>query len=371
MVIRRRYVSAAILCVAIIPGMVFPGLSQAERATISEQTPVTTIAAYQPNPQLEGRLAISGSDTMKPLLRRLAGDFTAQHPRVKLAIEGGGGGGSKEFEGSGSTQGIREFVMGISSQRRGDKARGTGHEGAAKVTVLASSRQLSDEERKHFVSHFGYEPIPFPVAMDAVAIYVHQSNPVASLSLDQLAGIFGEEASAQRIETWGQAGVKDLADQPIHLYGRDKRSGTRDFFVDMALHGHRMKGSITEKPGSASEVLAISQDPLGIGYAGIGFNRSDVRIVPLQDAGGSIVPPSLQAVTTESYPLSRTLWLYINQEPNTKYDPVLLEFLRYVNSPRGQAMVATAQAYPLPESVVAKNHALLNGASVTAMRSRP
>ncbi len=322
------------------------------------KSPAAGLVNYTPNPHLEGRLAIAGSDTMRPLLTRLVGNFTLQHRKVKIAVES-----------FGSAQGIREFIIGISAQRRGDKLRGTGHDGASQVTVLASSREMTAEERNKFSSRFGYEPLAIPIALDAVAIYAHKSNPIRSLTLDQVDGIFSStrKRGGPDIMTWGQLGLETLGTQPIHLYSRDKRSGTRDFFDAVALQGGDLKPSATEEPGSASEVLAIAGDALGIGYAGVGFEISDVRVVPLaKESGAAAIAPTTETVANGSYPLSRPLYLYVNQGPNAKFDPVLLEFLRYVNSPQGQSVVVSAKAYPLPQVLLAKNLDLLNTASPTS-----
>lgn len=341
-------VLAAGLTMAILSGIgSIAGAEQVER--IVRVANVTTEAPYQPMTAVEGRLSIAGSDTMRPLLVKLAADFSRNHSKAKVAVEGGG-----------SSQGLREFVLGLSGQRRGDKARGTGTEGASTVTVFASSRALNEQEHGHFMSRFGYEPLAIPIAMDAVAIYVHASNPIPHLSLEQLASIYGT-GSASPLATWGQLGLADRwAQAPIEVYGRDNRSGTKTFFSELVLQGKPQKATVLEEPGSASEVLTIARNPFAIGYAGIGFNISDVRVVPLAGANSAQpVAPTAETVTTGSYPLSRPLYLYINSDPQSEMHPVLLEFLRYVNSRQGQAVVLAAKVYPLPQATVENNQALL------------
>lgn len=300
---------------------------------------------------VEGRLTIAGSDTMRPLLVRLAADFHRTHPKAKIAVEGGG-----------STQGLREFVLGLSFQRRGDKARGTGNEGAATVTVFASSRPLTESEHGRFVSRFSYEPIAMPIALDAVALYVHASNSIPHLSLEQLAHIYGGDLGDKALSKWAQLGVPNgRGESTIDAYGRDNRSGTRSFFSEIVLHGNPQKPSVIEEPGSASEVLAIARNPNAIGYAGIGFNISEVRIVPLIGKDGvTPVAPTAETVTSGEYPLSRPLYLYVNSQPGSKMHPVLQEFLQYVNSQRGQTIVKTEGAFPLSPSQREANNNMLH-----------
>lgn len=317
-----------------------------------------TLIAYEPVKGLEGRLTITGSDTMGPLLDQLAFEFGRlyAYPKVSVFVEH-----------PGSALAIREFLVGFSQQRRGDKARSFGHAAAGEVSILASSRLLSPEERGRFQSRYGHEVMEVPIAEDAVALYVHKDNPIQQLTMEQVDAIFSitrKAGGAQDIRTWGQLGLNgDWQRQPIHLHGRDNRSGTREFFIQAALQEGALKPEVQEAPGSASEVLAIARDPLAIGYAGIGFQGSFVKAVSLAPrADQPAVMPSAESVVNKTYPLRRTLYLYVNQDPNQTFDdPLLQEFLKFVNSREGQQMVAKAQLYPLSKEQMEKNLAVITG----------
>ena len=315
---------------------------------------------YQPAQGISGRVTIVGSDTMQPLMAKLAAAFRSFQPNTKFGVEG-----------QGSSEAIREFMLGLSLQHRGDKSGGKGTQGASSSDLLASSRPLTDQERKGFVSHHGYEPIGIPIAMDAVAIYVHNENPIESLTLEQIDGIFSstlKRSKGARLTTWGQVGLKDRWNQqPIHLYGRNKKSGTREFFKQVALIDGEIHDDVQEQPGSASEILAIAQDPLAVGYAGVGFHSSMVRIVPLaQEAEGAAILPSAESVSNGQYPLARPLYLYVNKNQKEKLDPVVWEFLKFVNSRQGQETVARANFYPLTAAQISKNFELLGQSLLTA-----
>jgi phosphate transport system substrate-binding protein len=328
-------------------------LAQSGHDSISEQ--------YQPAQGIGGRVTIAGSDTMQPLMAKLAASFRSFQPNAKFGVEG-----------QGSSESIREFMLGLSFQRRGDKAGGRGTEGASSTGLLASSRPLTEQEVKGFASHHGYEPIGIPIAMDAVAIYVHKDNPVASLTLEQVDGMFSSTLKRSRagaVTTWGQIGLKDSwASQPIHTYGRNKKSGTREFFKHVALLDGELHDDVQEQPGSASEILAIAQDPLAVGYAGVGFQSSMVRIIPLAaELGGTAILPSAESVSNGQYPLARPLYLYVNKNPDGKLDPVVGEFLKFVNSRQGQETVARANFYPLTAAQISRNLELLGHSLVTAL----
>jgi phosphate transport system substrate-binding protein len=337
------------------------GTALAEQVNLLAQSGSDSITEqYQPVQGISGRVTIVGSDTMQPLMAKLAATFRALQPNTKFGVEG-----------HGSSEAIREFMLGLSLQFRGDKSGGGGTQGASSSDLLASSRPLTDQERKGFASRHGYEPIGIPIAMDAVAIYVHNDNPIERLTLEQIDGLFSstlKRSKGERLTTWGQVGLKDRwSQQPIHLYGRNKKSGTREFFKQVALIDGELHDDVQEQPGSASEILAIAQDPLAVGYAGVGFQSSMVRIVPLaHEAEGAAILPSAENVASGLYPLARPLYLYVNKNPKEKLDPVVSEFLKFLNSRQGQETVARANFYPLTAAQISKNLELLGQSLVTA-----
>ncbi|MEW6545252.1 MAG: phosphate ABC transporter substrate-binding protein [Nitrospirota bacterium] len=341
------------LSMALLPGSAFaehPGITQANPKVDPQ------VQAYSSTQELSGRLTIAGSDTMRPLLVKLAGEFTNYHPGVRIMVEG-----------IGSREAIKSFVFGYSLQRRGEKAR-KGHNGASEVNLLASSRELTEKEIEAFASTNGYVPLAIPVATDAVTVYVHRDNPIEGMTLAQIDAIFGtarKRGYSEDIKTWGQAGLRDgWQRQPIHLYGRDSNSGTRDFFRTSALLDGDLKDEIKEMPGSASEILAIARDPLGIGYAGTGFQTSYVRAVPVaEDQGKPFVAPDRDSVLSGRYPLRRQLYLYVDSGDR---NAVLDEFLKFVNSREGQQTVVRANLYPLSKGQIESNLAALEGGTKTA-----
>ncbi len=353
---RRRQIALGmgrLVCLAIL----WSGSAHAEHPGRTHTNSVDPqIAAYAPTRDLAGRLTIAGSDTMQPLLIKLANDFTRQQPGVRFVIEDVGSG-----------EAIKEFIHGYSLQRRGEKAR-KGHNGATELNLLASSRLMTEQEIATFSSVNGYEPLAIPIAMDAVTVYVNRDNPIQGLTLAQLDAIFGRERKrgyADDITTWGQVGLADRwQGQPIRAYGRSKGSGTRDFFTAVALLDGSLKEGITETPGSASEILAIARDPLAIGYAGTGFQTSHVKAVPIaEDQGKPSVAPSSESVLDGSYPLRRHLYLYVDKGD---LNPVLEEFLKFVNSREGQQVAVRAGLYPLSKGEVERNVALLSQEAQTA-----
>jgi phosphate transport system substrate-binding protein len=117
------------------------------------------------------------------------------------------------------------------------------------------------------------------------------------------------------------------------------------------------------EPGASPLVLAISNDPLGIGYAGVLFQElTTVKILAIAErAGEPFVKPSAETVRQGIYPMGRKLFLYANKAPNQELTPLVREFLEFANSREGQEMVVQSGFYPLSISEVTSNLALLAG----------
>lgn len=298
---------------------------------------------YSPAAQVSGGFKVQGSDTMHSLMRRLVLDFQARQPKISIDLKSGG-----------SAKSIAEFLEPPQPGRIVAK-----EERAKQVLLVSSSRELFDAEVRKFASQRGYEPLAIPIAVDAVALYVHKDNPLKGLTLDQVDAVFStahHRGHKQDIATWGDLGLGNGWEKaPIQLYGRDRKSGTRAFFQEHVLAGGDFKTNLKEEPGAASVILALSRDQLGIGYSGIGLQASSVRIVPLAEIEGMpLIMPSASTVADQTYPLRRLLYLYVDKAPGASLSPAVQEFLTFVKSREGQEAVVRAGFYPLPMDQVAQ-----------------
>lgn len=310
----------------------------------------STLARYNPQAQVSGTFKIQGSETMYPLLTRLSMEFQRRQPKVAIDVRGGG-----------STKAIAEFLQPPLSK--------TGNvmileERASSFQLIATSRELFDGEVKEFVAQHGYEPTAVPVAVDAVALYVHKDNPLSGLTLDQVDAMFSTTRNRgykTPIKLWGELGLTDGWEKaPIQLYGRDRKSGTRAFFQEHCLAGGEFMPGLHEDPGAASVILDLSRDQLGIGYSGLGLQASTVRVVPLAEAAGMpFVTPSSSTVADQTYPLRRVLHLYVDKSPKTPLPAAAQEFLAFVMSYEGQEAVMKAGFFPLPPKQASKSAVVL------------
>ena len=103
----------------------------------------------------------------------------------------------------------------------------------------------------------------------------------------------------------------------------------------------------------------MTEDRFGIGYSGIGYRTSGVKVVALSEKGGVFSDGSYADVVSGKYPLSRFLYIYVNKAPGKALDPSVLEFLKLVYSQQGQEIVVKDGYMPLPAKIVAEELAKL------------
>lgn len=278
---------------------------------------------------VSGNLNSIGSDTLNNLMTLWAEGFRKQYPGVKIQIEG-----------KGSSTAPPALI-----------------EGTAQVGPM--SRPMKSTEIDSFERKYRYKPIAFPVAIDALAVYVHKDNPIPGMTMAQVDAVFSKSrrwGAREDVERWGQLGVSDeLGSSPISLYGRNSASGTYGFFKEHALKNGDYKDQVKEQPGSASVVQGVTEDPAGIGYSGIGYLTSGIRALPLAEKeGGAFALPTQENAMNGSYPLWRHLLVYVNKAPNKPLDPLVKEFIKFIYSKEGQAIVIKDGFFPLPQTVIEK-----------------
>lgn len=287
------------------------------------------IKPYLKTSGVSGNLSSVGSDTLANLMTLWAEAYKKEYPSVNIQIQAAG-----------------------SSTAPPALTEGTANLGPM-------SRKMKDGELSAFEQKYGYKPTAIPVAVDALAVFVHKDNPIKGLTMAQVDAIFsvtrlcGAKADAK---TWGDVGITgDLANKPIQLFGRNSVSGTYGYFKEEALCKGDFKANVNEQPGSASVVSSISSSLNGIGYSGIGYKTSSVRTVPLaKKEGGEFVEDNEANALNGTYPLSRFLYVYVNKAPNKPLAPLEAEFIKLVLSKQGQEVVMKDGYIPLPPRVVAK-----------------
>jgi phosphate transport system substrate-binding protein len=268
-----------------------------------ERQTASSAAAGQGGP--DRPVTVKGSDTMVILGQRLAEEYMKRNPGAVVQVNGGGSG-----------TGIAALINGT-------------------VDLAQSSRSMKDDEKANVETNRKAKVVETPVALDALSVFVHQSNPVKNLTIDQVAQMY-----TGKVKNWSQVGGKNA---PIVLYGRESSSGTYDYFKEHVLSKQDFAPSVQTLQGTAAIINAVSKDPNGIGYGGIAYAK-DVRLLGVKkDAASPAIEPSEATVANKTYPLSRELYFYSLEAAPDR----VKNFIAFAVSPEGQALVTDVGYFPV------------------------
>ena len=286
------------------------------------------LPSYTKTSGVSGNLSSVGSDSLANLMTLWAEEFKKEYPNVNIQIQAAGS--------STAPPALTEGTAGMGPM----------------------SRAMKDAEIQAFEEKYGYKPTAVPVAIDALAVFVHKDNPIKSLDITQVDAIFSSTrlcGGATDIKTWGDLGLTgEWAAKPIQLFGRNSVSGTYGYFKEEALCKGDFKANVNEQPGSASVVQSISSTLNAIGYSGIGYKTSSVKTVPLSKKGGEAFDANEANALAGKFPLARFFYVYVNKAPNKPLSPLDAEFIKLVLSKQGQEVVVKDGYIPLPSKVVEK-----------------
>jgi phosphate transport system substrate-binding protein len=202
----------------------------------------------------------------------------------------------------------------------------------------------------------------------ALVVFVNRTNPLAHLSLSQIAKLFGAEQRPSA--TWGELGLTgDWAARPIHLFGFEIHRGF-GYYLEQRVMKRSTKwnpalvelGDVKQADGSLLDagqriVDAIGADPDAIGYSSLLYKNPEIRAVPIGPVGGPFLLPTHETIANHTYALTRSITAYIDRAPGKPADPRVDAFLRYVLSPQGQQAVIEDGGYTALPPAVAKAEA--------------
>ncbi|AQP36745.1 PstS family phosphate ABC transporter substrate-binding protein [Vibrio anguillarum] len=268
---------------------------------------------YSKTNGVAGSLLSVGSDTLAGMTTLWVEEFKTIYPNINAQVQASGSSTAPPA----LTEGTAQFGP-MSRPMRG--------------------REIEAFERAH-----GYKPTALRVAIDAIGIFVHRDNSIKGLNFTQLDSIFSSTlrcGATQPINTWAQLGVdENWAKRGIQLFGRNSVSGTYGYFKQNALCGGDFKKGVNEQPGSASVVQSVASSINTIGYSGVGYQVSGVKLIPIAKQGDQFIAASYENILSGAYPLSRYLYVYVNKHPNQDLPPMQREFIRFIFSKQGQAIV--------------------------------
>jgi len=288
------------------------------RAKVSEALP-----RYQPAAQLKGVVPIPVTDALSDLGEEWQRSFQTFHPAGKLV-----------FTPKLSKEAVQTLLDGASA-------------------VALTAREFLPEETKAFQTKYGYIPMRIPICLDANIVFVHKSNPISSITMEQLDAIYGKRllgGAKEPIKVWGDLGVRgELAKRPINAYSRAEGTATRASFAALALLKGDFRPGIIDRDDSSSLAEAILTDAAGIAFGPMASWYAANKILPIVPYQGTEARyPTQEMVTSSRYPMPRLFYAYVNRAPGKPLDPEVNEFLHFILSREGQNAVADTGLLPGP-----------------------
>ena len=239
------------------------------------------------------------------------------------------------------------------------------------VDVVPFARELFPAERAAYEKKFGGAPRLVPIATGsratkggthAIAIFVHEKNPLAHISLAQLREVFARDGG---ITTWGQLGLGgEWAAKKISLHGMVVRRetgnppGIVNFLEHRLLAGHPWRPGFVEHADVANGpqgleliVRAVAADEAALGYSGFAYTQPGTKTLALAETdAGPFATGTSDEVERRAYPLARTIYLCVGRAP----DEATRAFVRHALSAAGQRAIAedAQKFFPLPPDAI-------------------
>ncbi|HEX5904224.1 MAG TPA: phosphate ABC transporter substrate-binding protein PstS family protein [Actinomycetota bacterium] len=294
-------------------------------------------ATGETSEEVTGSLNISGSSTVEPITSLVAEKFIGQNPGVDVAVDG-----------PGTSDGFELFCNG--------------------ETDISDASRPIEEEEVTACEESGITPIEIEVALDALSVVVNPANPMECVSLQDLYALLGPEsegfgtwsdADALATEVGGNGGFPDM---PLTIVAPGEESGTYGSFIDLVgTEDIALEQGVSEDAaGGLRPDYQISADDNviiqnaadtegGLGFVGFSFaEQAGDSVKELQvDGGEGCVEPSPETVIDGSYPLGRSLFIYVNAT-KLEENPALGPFVDFYLSDEGIASVEEVLYVPLP-----------------------
>lgn len=251
-----------------------------------------------------------GSDTMVNMALYWAEQYQKENTNVSISVTGGGSG-----------TGISALISNT-------------------VDIANASRKIKDEEIEQANAN-GIEPVEYIVARDAIGVIVNVENPIEKLSLQQVSDIY-----SGLISNWSELGGED---RPIVKLSRETNSGTHVYFLESVIRlGDSDDPTIFSAdtlllPSSEGIIAEVRDNPNAIGYDGLGYITSDVKVLAIQNQNGDYILPTVETVNLNTYPISRDLYIYFNGTPKEE----ILAYINWILSNAGQKIVMDLGFVPI------------------------
>lgn len=275
-----------------------------------------TIDPYRPMGDVKGAVNVFGSTSMDAMAHLWAHGFNEFHPAVKI-----------EISAAGTADAMTKLL-----------------ESPSGVAMLY--RPIKDEELEELRKQGLKNPVAFVVAREALGVFVNATNPVQSISGEQLRAIFTAEKASSELN-WSLLGASgEWSKKGINVVSRTENSGTQMFLQDFVFHDVALRVGKVAFDSNKEVVNAVAADPLSIAICGL--HCGDNTAKPLQlTAGASVVPSDDHAILSGQYPLTRPMSIIIDLGQSTPEAKASQELVRYALCNEGQMRAIRAGFYPV------------------------
>ena len=165
----------------------------------------------------------------------------------------------------------------------------------------------------------GVDFIELPIALDAITLVKHRDNDWAQdLSIQQLHDIWAKDSSVTK---WSDIDPS-WPDEEITLYGRPQGSGTLGVFEELVLGGDDIREDYQATDDIQELSKWVSEDVNGLSFMGIGnyLATEDPTRNRIDNVLVDGVAPTAEETKNGNYPLSRPLFLYVNEDSTKRED---------------------------------------------------
>ncbi|WP_367924703.1 phosphate ABC transporter substrate-binding protein [uncultured Ruthenibacterium sp.] len=264
--------------------------SSSTAASTAEQSEAT--ASSTATEELSGKVSTGGSTSMEAVVGAFQEAFAEKYPGVDVTYDPTGSG------------------AGITGAQEGS------------LDIGLSSRALKEDETGVTGT---------TIALDGIAIIVNSENPVADLTIEQLAGIAKGE-----ITNWSEVGGEDAE---IVFIGREAGSGTRDGFESIV--GVEDSCVYSEELTATGAVIAkVQSNANAIGYASLSALDDTVKAVTVEG-----VAPSEETVQDGTYKIQRPFVFVTND--SAELSEAAQAFFDFAQSDEASDLIRAAGAVPL------------------------
>ncbi len=196
--------------------------------------------------------------------------------------------------------------------------------------LTLSARKMSGEE-KAYADSKGVTLIETPVALDAFVLLVNPSNPVKSLTTEQLRDIY-----LGKLTNWKDVGGKDV---PINPYIRNANSGSQELMELLVMQGQELPDWPQEIISSMLQAFStIRYDVNGICYTVYYYKEWIVRDhTGVKSLAVNGIYPDKKSISSKIYPYTAPVYAVIRSD----LDPGSMAYRLYelLQTPAGKGVI--------------------------------